>query len=58
MWVLFTFFSRVVGGLETLSKMEKIETDKNDKPLVSFIALFSILCLSKESIKTVLNHYV
>ncbi|XP_054710157.1 RING-type E3 ubiquitin-protein ligase PPIL2-like [Uloborus diversus] len=28
-----SIFGRVVGGLETLSKMEKILTDKNDKPL-------------------------
>ncbi|KAF8764361.1 RING-type E3 ubiquitin-protein ligase PPIL2 like protein [Argiope bruennichi] len=28
-----SIFGRVVGGLDTLSKMEKIETDKDDKPL-------------------------
>lgn len=28
-----SIFGKVVGGLETLSKMEKIEADKNDKPL-------------------------
>ncbi|KFM78566.1 Peptidyl-prolyl cis-trans isomerase-like 2, partial [Stegodyphus mimosarum] len=28
-----SIFGRVVGGMDTLSKMEKIETDKNDKPL-------------------------
>ncbi|GFQ67966.1 RING-type E3 ubiquitin-protein ligase PPIL2, partial [Trichonephila clavata] len=28
-----SIFGRVVGGLDTLNKMEKIETDKNDKPL-------------------------
>uniref|UniRef100_A0A0L8H2N3 Uncharacterized protein n=1 Tax=Octopus bimaculoides TaxID=37653 RepID=A0A0L8H2N3_OCTBM len=28
---------RVVGGLETLNKMEKIETDDNDKPLEDII---------------------
>lgn len=28
-----SIFGRVVGGLETLNKMEKIETDNNDKPL-------------------------
>ncbi|GIY74473.1 RING-type E3 ubiquitin-protein ligase PPIL2 [Caerostris darwini] len=27
-----SIFGRVVGGLDTLNKMEKIETDKNDKP--------------------------
>ncbi|CAL1294714.1 unnamed protein product [Larinioides sclopetarius] len=28
-----SIFGRVVGGLDTLSKMEKIKTDKDDKPL-------------------------
>lgn len=28
-----SIFGRVVGGLDTLSKMEKIEADKDDKPL-------------------------
>ncbi|GFU03734.1 RING-type E3 ubiquitin-protein ligase PPIL2 [Nephila pilipes] len=28
-----SIFGRVVGGLDTLTKMEKIETDKNDKPI-------------------------
>ncbi|XP_014775998.1 RING-type E3 ubiquitin-protein ligase PPIL2 [Octopus bimaculoides] len=30
-------FGKVVGGLETLNKMEKIETDDNDKPLEDII---------------------
>ncbi len=28
-----TVFGRVVGGLETLSEIEKIETDNKDKPI-------------------------
>lgn len=30
-----TVFGKVVGGLDTLSKMEAVETDKKDRPKVS-----------------------
>ena len=30
-----TVFGKVVGGLDVLSKMEQVETDKKDRPKVS-----------------------
>ena len=35
--------SSVVGGLEVLDKMEKIETDKREKPQVGEMSLKTIL---------------
>lgn len=34
-FLLFNNYLRVVGGLETLNKIEMLETDKDDRPLVS-----------------------
>lgn len=35
-----TIFGRVVGGLDTLSEMEKIETDNKDRPIedITFVS--------------------
>lgn len=41
-----TVFGGVVGGLTTLSAMEKVPVDDNDRPLVSFdieLLLFSVI---------------
>ena len=32
-----TVFGCVVGGMETLDKMEKVPTESDDKPLVSHV---------------------
>ncbi|PRD26332.1 UNVERIFIED_CONTAM: Ppil2 [Trichonephila clavipes] len=42
-----SIFGRVVGGLDTLNKMEKIETDKNDKPLETIKILKIMIFLAK-----------
>lgn len=34
-----TIFGRVVGGMETLSEMEKIEVDNQDKPIEDIVIL-------------------
>lgn len=34
-----TIFGRVVGGMETLSEMEKIEVDNQDRPIEDIVIL-------------------
>lgn len=40
-----TVFGMVVGGLTTLSAMEKVPVDDDDRPLVSVIVTFTSICI-------------